>query len=120
MAFQINLPEGVEFVGINLAGDDDFSFVNGEIRKGKRPGAASDIIVKPAEGYAFQPARTFDIREYRFVDGPPGVYTPVRMSNIELRVSAKFVVDNDQDAAMLRELFGKLNALPGYVESTLE
>lgn len=106
------LSEGVEFVKFGLAGDEDFEIVDGIIYKGKRQGAASGVLVKPAPGYVFRPLKTFDIRNYVLVDGLPNQFMAVQQfPPLEMNVQTKFTVNNSFDRDVLVAIQGALNGL---------
>ncbi len=117
-----DLPEGVEFVRIGVAGDQDFEMVGPVMRKGKRSGAAAGVLVRPAEGYSFQPARVFDINSYTFKDGPEGTYMAVKQfpQPLPIKCSVSFAITNEFDRQIVADVLTKLQALPGYVESKIE
>lgn len=100
------LPEGVDFVEFRTAAEEDFELVGGEIFRGHRAGAASGVIVKPAEGYTFRA----DIRKI-------GTYFAVKkLPNTEIVATVKFVVDNSFDLETVNGRLEKLKDLPGFVE----
>lgn len=115
------LPEGVEWDHFGTAGADDFELIGGKIIKGIRPNAASGVIVKPATGYTFQPARWFDIRIYEFVDGNPNEFTVVKTTDpVTIKVAGTYVVTNTDDAKTVRDALAKLSNLPGASGVTVE
>ncbi len=121
MADTSGLPEGLEFVRFGAATEDEFELISGKIIKGVRPNAASGVIVKPAAGYTFQPARKFDFYNYVFVEGPPNEFTAVKVTTATtIKLSGSFVVTNAEDEATVREALGKLQGLPGCVGVTIE
>ncbi len=110
------LPEGVKFLRFGIAGDDDFQFVGGFIFKGKRQGGARDGIVRPEDGYTFQPAMLYDIHHLEPVPGPEGTYMAVKQSDpVEITATFKFSVTNGFDEKLVRDTLGALMNLPGFV-----
>lgn len=104
------LPEGVELVRLGTAGDEDYELVGEQIFKGPRAGAASGVIVQPAQGYIFR----VDIRSLSFV--------PVKMIPITKRTfTVEFAVDNELDLRLILDRVDKLKDIPGFVDlKTLE
>lgn len=108
--------EGVEAYRMGTAKDDEFELVGDRIYKGERPGAASGLIVRPAKGWTFQPAQSFDIREFKLVDGPPGSYMPVKQEDpITITATLKVQVTNSFDQGIVDSVLKALEGLPGFV-----
>lgn len=106
------LPEGVEFVKFAPAGDDDFELVGDSIFKGKRQGAASGVLVKPADGHAFRPLMVFDIRSYTLKPGPENQFMVVQQfPPEEIAVEAKFSVSNSFDREVIQVIQSALNEI---------
>ncbi len=107
------LPEGVELVGLRAATADDYELVRDDkgphILKGPRAGAASGVIVKPADGYKF----VFDLREYGFL-----AIKQIAPKNIV--VTAKFTVDNVYDEETINGLIERMKSVPGFVSLAQE
>lgn len=94
------------------AGDEDFELVGNTILKGKRVGAASGVLVKPSDGYAFRPLMVFDIRDYKLVKGPEGQFMVVKQfPPMEMPVEAKFAVSNSFDQDVVNIIQAALNDL---------
>ncbi len=80
----------------------------GRRRRGPRAGAASGVIVRPANGYAFR----YDIRSLS--------YFAVRQIPAKTIVASfKFVVTNDYDAQSVEVLLDRLKSMAGYVTSEI-
>ena len=110
------MPEGTELVRIGVAGDDDFELVGPLILKGKRAGAASGVIVRPAKDYTFQPAKFFDMKTFQLVDGPKDSYMPVMQEvSKEITVTLKVSITNSFDEKVLSDTLAALKGLPGFV-----
>ena len=102
------LPIGVELVKFGAATADDYELVNElsgtKIYKGPRVGAASGVIVKPADGYAFR----FDIRSLSY-------FVVKEIPATTIIINAKFVVTNDFDRQSVDVLLGHIKSMPGYI-----
>lgn len=116
------LPEGLEVAGYGIPKENDFEIIGTTIRKGVRPNAAGGLIVKPAPGYTLQPQRIFDIREFKYVDGEPGVYTVVKQFDEPLKMvaTASFAFTSVYDRDFVNGLLEKMRELPGCVGVTIE
>lgn len=102
------LPVGIELVKFDTAGAEDYELISDNtgvhIMKGPRIGAASGVIVKPAQGYSFR----YDIRSMSYFavkNIPPKTITAV----------VKFVVTNDYDEQSVEVLMNRLKTMPGFV-----
>lgn len=111
------LPEGVELLRFGVAGDDDFELMGSLILKGARPGAASGVLVRPAEGFTFQPSQIFDIREFKMVDGPKGTFMPVKQMEAPLMITAtvKLALTNSFEQKIVDDALAALKGLPGFL-----
>lgn len=111
------LPEGVEFLELGVAGDNDFELVGDLIFKGRRPNAASGVLVKPADGYTFQPSMKADIRNFVLVRGPENSFMPVKQMAQALTVeaTATFAFTNESDKDIAMAAIAELKGLPGFV-----
>lgn len=116
------LPEGIEVTRIGIADANEYEVTNDPtnpdpplITKGARPGSASQIVIRPAEGYAFKQKRIFDIRQFEWIDQP--FYDVVRVLKTPAEISGlfKFSVDTEEDRQMILKVFERLQATPGYV-----
>lgn len=113
------LPEGLEFVEIGIAGDNDFELVDGIIHKGKRDLAASGVLVKPAAGWTFQPAARADVRTFTLVPGPPDTYMTVKGIETEtIKATLIVAVTNQIDKDIALGCIEQLKKLPGFVSLT--
>lgn len=95
-------PEGVEIIRIGIAKPDEFELIDGHIEAGTREGSTSQVIVRPAPGWAFK----FSIAAYALI--------PVKMlpAPIEVTYTVKFKVDCEQDAAGVDKFMEKLKECP--------
>jgi hypothetical protein len=104
------LPEGIDVVRIGIAKVEEFEIINqidGSVRivKGRREGTNTQVIVKPADGFAF----AFDIRtlSYNIVK----LLTQPR----EITATLKFSVMTEEDTKLVEDALDRLRQLPGYV-----
>ncbi len=111
------LPEGIDFLKFGVAGDDDFELVGTFIYKGKRPGSASGVLVKPADGYTFQPLQSFDIRAFKLMDGPPNTFMPVKQMQVPTMITAtiKVAVKDSFEQKIVDDALAALKGLPGFL-----
>lgn len=119
--FQSSMPEGVQFVGIGIAKDNEFELLDGKLFKGPRATSTAQVLVQPAPGFLFQPQEFFDIREFKMKPGPANQFMVVAKVNPEptnLTVTAKFAVSNQFERDTVVDIVGKLKALPGFVSLT--
>lgn len=109
------LPEGLEVDRFGIAGENDFELIGDKIRKGVRPNAAGGVLVKPKDGYTLQPQRIFDIREFKYMDGEPGVYTVVKQLQeaVPMKLSTSFSFTNAYDRDLVTSLLERIKDLPG-------
>ncbi len=107
----------MELVKIGVAGEEDFELVGSLLLKGARPGAASGVIVKPAEGYSFQPAMRADITSLELRPGMAGTYMAVKQNPapIEITATIKFSVANTFDQKVVEDTLAALKGLPGFI-----
>lgn len=108
------LPEGVELVSFGTAGPEDYEISrhpdgSTTISKGVRPLASSGVIVRAAEGYIFKQ----DIRTLN--------YYPVKRLAEPLKLTATgiFQVNDAEEEAAVRQLFGRARSLPWCVDITI-
>ena len=98
------LPEGVDLVRIGIAADEDYEIVGGKIFKGPRAGAASGVIVQPAQGYMFHA----DIRDLS--------YFPVKIIPPEtVKATVTFTYSNSYDQEGVEKALKFLESIPGFV-----
>lgn len=110
------LPEGIEAYRFGTAKEDEFELVGAIIYKGERAGAASGVIVRPAKGFTFQPAKISDIRNFTVIDGPEGTYMVVKQSDpITITATLKVQVTNSFDQGIVDGVLKALEGLPGFV-----
>lgn len=112
------MPEGVKFVGIGIAKDEEFELLDGKIFKGPRPTSTAQMLVQPADGYLFQPQELFDIRKFEMVPGPANQFMAVAKvdpSTATITVTAKFAVANKFERDTVTGTLAKLKGLPGFV-----
>lgn len=88
-------PEGVEIVRIGIAGPDEFELIGDHIEKGKREGSISQVIVKPAPGWAFRfDIVSYELKPYKLLDAPVEVTYEIKFkftgANDQQRVEAAF------------------------------
>ena len=103
------LPEGVDFVRFGTAEEEDYELINEtdgpKIYKGKRPGAASGLIVSPSLGWRFQR----DIRNLN-------QFFPVQLipqTTVKALVTFTFSTSWEQDA--VEKALKMLETIPGFV-----
>jgi hypothetical protein len=103
----LGLPEGVQLLRIGAAEADDYELVSTggviQIFKGPRVGAASGVIVVPAEGYSFR----FDIKTYSY-------YVVKNLPPTEIHVELVFNVTTDVDSKNIDLLIDRAKMLPGF------
>ena len=110
------LPDGVVLVRIGVATDDDYEITNhvdpvsreatAIIYKGPRAGAASGVIVAPAEGYVFRP----NIKTMG--------YDPVKVFPAKtIKATVEFSVSNSYDEQTVVLALEKLKQVPGFIET---
>src|ERR1700722_19218456 len=102
------LPTGVELVRLGTASTEDYELVNDSngvhIYKGPRVGAASGVIVQPADGYSFR----FDIRSMAY-------FTVKNIDPKTITATVKFTVTNDYDQQSVEVLLERLKSMAGFV-----
>jgi len=107
------LPEGVELVQIGVAKADDFELINEvdpktgvsvtRIYQGMRPGAASGVIVKAADGWSFR------------CDPKTMSFFPVKnFPALSITATASFSVTNSFDQDAVKSALEKLKQVPGF------
>lgn len=111
------LPEGVELVRIGLAGDEDFELVGGTIFRGKRAGAASGVIVRPAKGYTFQPLQTWGGITQLWIPGPPNAFMVAKQLEVPEMITAtlKIAVTDASEKKIVEDALEALKSLPGFM-----
>lgn len=111
-----NLPEGIEAYAMQVAGDDDFELVGGQILKGKRAGSAAGLLVRPAAGYSFETRKVANIRDFTVSDAGDGTYMVVKQeSPVQITATLKVTVSNSFDQSIVDNALGALKGLPGFV-----
>ncbi len=113
------LPEGIDptSVRIGVAGDEDFELVGGIIYKGKRANAASGVLVKPAEGFTFQPLQIWGGIKELWILGPPNTFMPVKQMETPemITVTLKLAVTNSSEQKVIDDTLSALKGLPGFL-----
>jgi hypothetical protein len=85
--------------------------------KGKRASAASGVLVKPADGWTFQPLRIFDIKSLSIQSGPEGAYMAVKQQEAPtpITVTLKLAISNSFDKMVVDQILEDLKGMPGFV-----
>ncbi len=106
------LPEGIKPIRFGIAAPDEFELIQeaGDIptiRKGPRPGASTQIVIMPENGWIFAPRYDVKSLEERFV--PAQVISPA------IDMVATFHVTNTYEREVVNKVFANLMKVPGYV-----
>ena len=104
------LPEGVEAYRFGYATNDEFEIIQEagavKITKGPRVGSKTQVIVRPAAGWAFR----FDARQY--------CYVPVKLLAAPVTVTAmvKFQATDSSEQDAIQSALAALKEVPGFKE----